>query len=131
MNNKHGFILVEAIAAVVVVSVCLTLIAQTLLTNFNAGTRFQENTRALLAMENRVGLLYASNGAADQMLSGPQLLEEPYKRLSVNAQTTDITDNLKMVALTIDWPGLRRRHNLDVITVIYTPNQVKTQSYLP
>ena len=131
INNSKSFVLVEAVTAVVVVSVCLTLIAQTLLTNFRTGARFQESVRSLLAMENEMGLLYASNGAADQMPSNAQPLEDPYGQMTLTAQTADINEHLKQVQLTINWPGGRRQNNFNATTIIYNPDQVKTQTYLP
>ncbi|MBI4310044.1 MAG: hypothetical protein HY591_06915 [Candidatus Omnitrophica bacterium] len=130
-KTRAGFILVEAIAAVVTISICLTFIAQALLTNFRAGVRFQEGVRSLLAMENRVGLLCASNGSADQLLSAPQSLEEPYDKFTIHAKTDDINDRLKQVQLTINWPKGKGQRGLDVTTIIYNPDQVKTRSYIP
>ena len=55
MNKaRAGFMLLEAILSVVIVSICLTFIAQSLLTNFRTGVRFQETIRSLLVMENRL-----------------------------------------------------------------------------
>ena len=126
-----GFILVEAITAVVVVSICLTFIAQALLTNFRAGERFREGVRSLLAMENRMGLLCASNGSADQMLSVPKALEEPYGTFTISAKTDSINEHLKQVQLTLGWRQAKGQHSLDAATIIYNPDQVKTKSYLP
>ncbi len=124
MNKKReGFILVEAIAAVVVVRICLTLIAQALLTNFRTGIRFGEGVRFLLAMENKIGLLYACNGLPDHLLLAPQPLEEPYEKFTLSAQTSTINDHLKQVRLTLNWPNGNRQRHLDVTTIIYNPDE--------
>ena len=66
-KNISGFMLLEAILTVVIVSISLTFITQSLLTNFRTGVRFQETVRSLIVMENRLGLLYATNGSEDQL----------------------------------------------------------------
>ena len=127
-KGKTGFILVEAIAAVAVVSICLTLIAQALLANFRAGIRFQERVRFLLAMENKLGLLWASNGPAEQLPLNPQPLEGPYDQLTIAAKTHAVNDHLKQVELTLYG---RKQRGLYVATFIYNADQVKTKSYIP
>jgi len=52
--------LLEAILTVVIASICLTFIVQSLLTNFRTGVRFQEEVKSLMAAEDRSGLLYAT-----------------------------------------------------------------------
>src|SRR5271154_2734167 len=107
MMNKaqSGFMLLEAILTVVIVSICLTFIAQSLLTNFRTGVRFQETVRSLIVMESRLGLLYATNASEDQLDSSPQALEKPYDKFTVRDQTSTINDHLKKVGLTLNWPA--------------------------
>ncbi len=131
MKKNSGFILIDAIAAVVVVSICLTFIAQALLTNFRAGMRFQEGIQFLMAMENRLGLLCFSNGAGDQLRSTPHALEAPYEQFTVSAQTQERGKNLKEVQLTLHGPQGRGQRHVDLTTFIYDFNQVKTRSIIP
>ena len=77
--------LLEAILAVVIVSICLTFIAQSLLTNFRTGVRFQESVRTLIVMENRLGLLFATKGSEDLLGTYPQPLDKPYDKFTVSA----------------------------------------------
>lgn len=95
--------LLEAILTVVIVSICLTYIAQSLLTNFRTGVRFQEMTRSLILMENRLGPLYAANASEDE--------------------TQTINDHLKEVVLKLSWPGGKSHYHLDVTTMIYDPDE--------
>src|ERR1700677_1750787 len=103
MMNKSqaGFMLLEAILTVVIVSICLTFIAQSLLTNFRTGVRFQETVRSLIVMENRLGLLYAVNASEDQ--------------------TDTINDHLKKVELKLNGPLGQAPNQLDITTIIYNP----------
>ncbi len=87
--------LLEAILSVVIVSICLTFIAQSLLTNFRTGVRFQETVRSLIVMENRLGLLYATNASEDHLYSYSQSLDKPYDKFTVSAQASTINDHLK------------------------------------
>ena len=89
MKNK-GFMLVEAIAAIVVVSVCLTLIAQAMLTNFRTGLRFQESVAPLLSMENMMGFVHASPRFVKELTHGSYALEEPYGLLTAQGQVASL-----------------------------------------
>ena len=115
--------LLEAILSVVIVSICLTFIAQSLLTNFRTGVRFQEMVRSLMVMENRLGLLYATNASEDLLDSYPQPLDKPYDKFTVSAQTDTINDHLKKVGLTLNWPAGQTQGHLDVTTIIYNPDE--------
>jgi type II secretory pathway pseudopilin PulG len=122
MNNRNGFMLLEAIMTVVIVSISLTFIAQTLLTNFRTGVRFQEMTRSLIVMENRLGLLYATDASEDQLDSYPHALDKPYDKFTVSTVTGTINDHLKNIELKLNWPAGQTLGHLDVTTVIYNPN---------
>ena len=124
MNKaKAGFILLEAVLTVVIVSICLTFIAQSLLTNFRTGLRFQETARSLIVMENRLGLLFATDASEDQLDSFSQTLDKPYDKFSVSAQTNTINDHLKKIGLKLNWPAGRTQGQLDVTTIIYNPDE--------
>ena len=115
--------LLEAILSVVIVSICLTFIAQSLLTNFRTGVRFQEMVRSFIVMENRLGLLYATNASEEDFDSNPRPLEAPYDKFTASAQTDIINDHLKKIGLKLDWPAGKTPGHLDVTTVIYNPNE--------
>ena len=115
--------LLEAILSVVIVSICLTFIAQSLLTNFRTGMRFQEAVRSLMAMENRLGLLYATNASEDMLERSAQPLAKPFDKFTVSASSDIINDHLKNVGLKLNWPQGRTLGHLDVATIIYNPNE--------
>ncbi len=120
--------LLEAILAIAIVSVSLTLIAQGLLTNYRTGMRFQEMVRALNAMDNRLGLLYATQGSDDLLEAFPQPLESPYDKFTVSAKTGPINDHLKNVTLTLNWPMGNSQGQLELETIIYYPNETTSSS---
>jgi len=115
--------LLEAVLTVVIVSVCLTFIAQSLLTNFRTGVRFQEATRSLIVMENRLGLLLASKASDDQLDPYPHPLEVPYDKFTVSGQADRINDHLKYVELKLNWPVGKVQGQLNITTIIYNPNE--------
>ena len=129
MINNKGFILIEAIAAVVVVSVSLTLIAQSLMANSRNGIRFQESARTLLAMENRLGLLYVSTQGDESAPSNT--LEEPYDSIAETISTKPLGENLKQVALKLNIPTTKGYSGFDAATITLIPTETKTQSHLP
>ena len=124
MNKaREGFMLLEAILSVVIVSICLTFIAQSLLTNFRTGMRFQEMVRSFMVMENRLGLLYATSASEEDLDSNAQALDKPYDKFTVSTQTNTVNDHLKKVELTLNWPVGKPEGHLDVTTIIYNPNE--------
>jgi type II secretory pathway pseudopilin PulG len=122
-KDRRGFMLLEAILTVVIVSICLTFIAQSLLTNFRTGVRFQEMIRALVVMENRLGLLYATDASKDQLDTFAQPLDQPYTKFSVRARTDTINNHLENVGLQLNWSAGHKQDHLDVTTIIYNPNE--------
>lgn len=111
--------LLEAILSIVIVSICLTFITQSLLTNFRAGMRFQQTVRSLMVMENRLGVLFATNASDDQLDQYPKTLAEPYDKFTVSATQGTVNDHLKKVALQLNWPNGLHPGRLDVTTIIY------------
>jgi len=127
-KNRCGFMLLEAILAIIIVSICLTYVAQSLLTNFRTGLRFQETARSLMVMENRLGILYATNGSSDVLEPFAQSLKVPYESFSVSARTDAINQNLKKITLSAFWPRGRKPGELDVATMIYIPDEDQNNS---
>ena len=124
MNKaREGFMLLEAILSVVIVSICLTFIAQSLLTNFRTGMRFQEMVRSFMVMENRLGLLYATSASEEDLDSNAQALDKPYDKFTVSTQTNTVNDHLKKIELTLNWPIGKPEGHLDVTTIIYNPDE--------
>jgi type II secretory pathway pseudopilin PulG len=119
---RAGFMLLEAILTVVIVSICLTFIAQSLLTNFRAGVRFQETVRSLMVMQNRLGLLYVTNASEDQMDSSAKSLDKPYDKFTVSTQADTINDHLKNAVIKLSWPIGQSQGHMDVATIIYNPD---------
>ena len=123
IRSRSGFMLLEAILTVIIVSICLTFVAQSLLTNFRTGVRFQEMVRSLLVMENRLGLLYATNASEDQLDPFPQTLEAPYDKFTVSARKDAINKHLNKIELRLSCPVGQSQSHLDVTTIIYNPNE--------
>ena len=119
IKARAGFILLEAILSVVIVSICLTFIAQSLLTNFRTGVRFQETVRSFIVMENRLGLLFDTNASSDLIDASAQPLDKPYEKFTVSAQTDTINNHLEKVGLKLNWPAGQAQGHLDVTTIIY------------
>jgi len=125
-NRDHkGFMLLEAILAVVIVSICLTFLAQSLLTNFRTGIRFQEAVRSMMVMENQLGFIYASNASDEDLSTYPVALKTPYDKFKITNQVDTINDHLKKIALILNWPAGHKQGQLDVTTVVYIPDEIK------
>ena len=124
MNNRRsGFMLLEAILSVVIVSICLTLIAQSLLTNFRTGVRFQEMTRSLIVMENRLGLLFATDASQVDFNSNVTPMSTPFDKFTSSAATSAVNDHLKKVELQLNWPAGHAQGHLEVTTFVNIPDE--------
>jgi len=123
IKSRAGFMLLEAILTVVIVSICLTFIAQSILTNFRTGVRFQEAIRSLIVMENQLGLLYATSGSDDMIDSSSRALEVPYDKFMIHASPSTLNDHLKNVGLILNWPAGHGQGELKVETIIYNSNE--------
>lgn len=95
--------LLEAVLTVMIVSICLTFIVQSLLTNFRTGVRFEEGIRSLIAMENRLGVLYATDASGEE--------------------TDAINDHLKKVVLKSNSHDGKSPGHLNVTTIIYDQDE--------
>ena len=115
--------LLEAVLSVVIVSICLTFIAQALLTNFRTGMRFQEMVRSLMVMENSLGLLYATGASDEDFDAYPRALQKPYDQFELSVRKDEIDDHLKKVGLDLSWPAGKNKGRLAVATFIYNPNE--------
>ncbi|MBF0510790.1 MAG: hypothetical protein HQL13_00505 [Candidatus Omnitrophica bacterium] len=122
-KNKTGFMLLEALLSVVIVSVSLTLIAESLLTNLKTTERFQEMTTAFMGLENRLGLLYATNASPEDFNQYPKDLGKPFGSMTSLSRTENINDNLKTVDLEINWPSGKHKAGLDITTMVYIPDE--------
>ncbi len=120
MKNKNGFMLLEAVLTIVIVSIVLTFIVESLWTNYRTGLRFQETVRALLAMENQLGLLWASSGAPDQLESAARPMDKPYELMTTSAQTSRVNAHLKKVDLTLQWPAGSGANRMAVSSILYS-----------
>jgi type II secretory pathway pseudopilin PulG len=116
-KGKNGFMLLEAILSIVIISVCLTFMVQSLLTNFRAGFLFKETTRALMAMENNLGLVYATSASDDLLNTRP--LANPYHQFTVLTRAETVSNHLKKIDLRLNSPEARTQRHLDVSTFIY------------
>jgi len=115
--------LIEAILSVVIVSVCLTLIAQSLLTNFRTGMRFQEMVRSFIVMENRLGLLYATKASSEDFGSSAHILAKPFDKFTATERIDTVSEHLKKVELKLNWPAGKNPGLLEMTTLIYNPDE--------
>lgn len=127
-HPRAGFVLIEAVASVVIVSICLLWIVQALLTNMRAGARFQERTQSLFAAQNHLGAAYASHGFSGLMASDPQALDTPYEGLSARAAENAVDDKLTRVVFT--FTNTKGKTVLNVSTLIFKPDQTKSSAVI-
>lgn len=112
--------LLEVILTVVIFSICMAFIIQSLWINFRVGVRFSLCVRSLIAMENRLGILYATQGSSELLSATPQALDKPYDQFKISTDSRPINDHLRWVYLTLHGPAGHHQRPWEMATIIYS-----------
>ena len=121
--TRKGSILIEALAAVVIISISLTLIMQSFAGNFRATVLHQDYAKALVLLENRLDQS-AVVTAADLVANPDAHCPEPMERFNCKAKLSDLNDatfeGLKRLDMTVAWPSGKKDKELSVTTFLKT-----------
>jgi len=116
--NKTGSLLVEALLAVVILSVCLTVIIQSLTTSLRATIYSEDYSKMIVLLENKLVDLIAKEGIADGYSEEGSFDDEGRYRFSV--ETTDtaldqLKDPLNQVEVKAIWGEGSKTKNISVV----------------
>jgi len=115
--NRKGIILVEAIIAVVIMAISLTVIMQSLLGSYRSVTLQKDYTQALLMVENRLAKYWFNGQDVDETGASKSLSKFTYQSTIAERDMS-----LKTAALTIQWPVGNGQRKLSVSSLVYVPN---------
>ncbi len=107
--------LLESILSVIIISIVLSFMLQSMFVNFHTNLRFGQMTKSLLVMENSLADLYLLGN-----------LEKNNDTLGVGVQTNIINEHLKKVQLQFNTTPNDPKNNLNLTTIIYHADENKS-----
>lgn len=131
-GDQNGSFLLEALLAVVIVGISLTLISRSLSANLRANQYVAGYTRAIVLAENK--LFELRNRAAAETLSNQKaVFEEPFEQFSCDVAVTSRKDpqdpdEILEAALTVTWDAGPKPKTLKAATLFYPLAKTKTES---
>ena len=120
-EGNKGSILIEALAAVAIIAVSLTLIMQSFIGNFRSVVLHQDYAKALTLLENRLDqsfVIKASDFVNNQHC--PKPMERFYCKGSITDLNDANTQGLKRLDLAITWPSGKRNKEVIATTFLQT-----------
>ena len=119
-RSNHAQVLLEVIAAVALVSVALTAIIESLVSNYKASVLSREYTRALFLLEDRGQALYLTG--ANSGSSGEGLCSSTEKVFRCKAEISKLNNSpnstLSEASVSVSWDSGKRGRNLLMSTFI-------------
>jgi len=114
VTRRAGFTLIEVLVSLVVVTACLTIIAQGFLTGGRASVVAQNETLAAMLAESKMAELEAGILSTQSSADGTFEPERPDFSWSIQPESTDTTGLVKMT-LTVTW---KERHEDRTFTLV-------------
>ncbi len=127
LKNKRGSFLLEALLAVLILSVGLVGLIRGLLSSLNAAKQAENYSRAILSAENALLEVVRLNG---QKINWPVILDIDNKNIKaevgiIASDNLEIPQNLKEVQIKIKWPGAAKQKEINAVTLVFGPSDEK------
>ncbi len=124
INNARGSLLIESLVAIMILSVSLTIIVQSLLGSFRAMALNASYSTAGLMLDSQMELLLAKDFLEGHLSSGADVFSDPDQRFRYTEEEKKIiqdktTGTLKEVKLSINWQNGRKTNTLSVTTNLF------------
>ncbi len=134
-NNDRGSILVEALAAVAIIAVSLTLIMQSFASTLRASVLHQDYIKALVLLQNRLEATSLKDMSDLGIVDKP--CPEPFGRFHYKTAIKDVNgqplyQGLKQIDIAVDWPSGPRQREVKLSTYLNLGNveqKTKTTYY--
>jgi len=122
IDNWKGALLLEALLAVVIISVSLTLIVQSLLSSLRAAVYTSGYTEAVFLLDNKMFELI-QKGFVDATLEEEGRFQEPYEAYAYRVDINNIDDNdsienLNEVLVEVTWERGGQKRGLSAVTYL-------------
>lgn len=124
-NRRHpsrGALLVEALLAVMILSIGLTVIIRSLMTSLRATSYTADYSMAVFLLEDKINGLM-QNGFIEDGHSEEENLEAPFEKFVYRIEAHNIKDadkpgNLNQVELSLSWPSGRKMRKIFLTTYL-------------
>lgn len=134
-NNDRGSILVEALAAVAIIAVSLTLIMQSFASTLRASVLHQDYIKALVLLQNRLEAVSLKDmsdlGIPDKPCPSP-FGRFHYKTAIKDMNGQPLYQGLKQIDIAVEWPSGPRQREVKLSTYLNLGNveqKTKTTYY--
>ena len=125
MNNNRGSFLLEALLSIVILSVSLTLMIESMTAGLRAIHYTSEYTIAQILLDNKLQELL-QKGSVDPQQNKTQSFAPPFDRYEYSLQTPATDDSggsgLVKVQAGISWVSGKRKNNLSAQTYLFPPS---------
>ena len=118
--SNQGILLIEALLTVLVMTVCLTVIMRSQISNLQGRALTTEYTQAMWAFENKMFMMFIA-GSAEKTAADEGLPEDRYAVTST-AEKGSGGDHLEKVIVDVRWGDGQRSRTLSVETSIFNPS---------
>ncbi len=128
--NK-GSLLIEALLAVVIIAISLTLIIESLASSYRAVILTKDYSQALILLENQLSLL-AQKGFIEDSINESDSYPEPFSKYRYDLKTSlsQKADNsfsqedlggINKVDLSVSWSTGRKANKVSLLTYLFEP----------
>ncbi|MDP8266517.1 MAG: prepilin-type N-terminal cleavage/methylation domain-containing protein [Candidatus Aceula meridiana] len=121
--SRRGFVLVEVLMTVAILSVVLTMIIRSHMASLRASTYTEEYSTAVLLLENKMTELI-QKGFIRRDLEEQEAFDFPYEKFSYlfqskKSENAEDSDNLNEVTLTLFWPSGKGERKILATTYLF------------
>jgi prepilin-type N-terminal cleavage/methylation domain-containing protein len=119
IKDREGFILIEVLVTVVILSIGLTLITRSMMMSLQALDVIEQYMRGYLLLERKI-LELEIGGVIEADLDIEENFSEPYEEFRYRLETQNIDEDglLNQVRLSVDWPTKRERRQISIVTYL-------------
>ena len=132
-NKKRGSVLIEALLSVVILSVSVTLIIQSMISSLKASKYCADYTIASILLEEKMfelrktGIVQSMGLSEDAVVVNNKKYEYDYEITSLLSGDETDQENLNKIDLKVSWLSGSKRNNLKASTYIFIEGENKDE----
>ncbi len=125
LKRKAGFLLVETLLAIVILSVSLTLIIQSLGQSARASSYSADYVPAVIILESKLTDLWSQDIDSNDRARFPKLFDKYSYQLSNVEVSTENQGKISQADLSVEWPVGPARKKINIQTYLLLPDDEK------
>ena len=122
LQNRKGFVLIEALLGIIILSVSVSLILQAMATSFKASVYSSGYTTALMLLENKASHLILQK-FIQTGLKENQSFDYPFQHYQYTLETMpysgDEQNKINMVRLSVGWSSTQKHKQVNLETFLF------------